>query len=564
MLRIGIIINFVLAWFSVFAQKPLVHISTDSKLVEIGEAITISVKSNMAGNVEIDFPDEFVLGSGVMNGMEQEMDYNTGTVNTFYYFSQNGAFNQEGTFTLKAFVKNKNKVYKSNSLTIKVVKNAPSSEDISSKQLKQPVFGTIEKSKIKIYEGEPLVIHAKVYSKLDITMLEGYKSFEVDGKAEVFSLDPNPRLLLTNEKLKGQDYLTFTFGKQLVFPTNTGKNTIKPYEMSLRFRSDRIFSESISFRSLATSIEVIPLPDPAPEDFIGAVGKYSLHNECSLNTVKAGDVVPYKVILTGVGNLHNVETPKLKLPKGIIVYGDPERKEEIEYGAQGADGKITFTYNLQVNTNGTFDLKAPSVSYFSPELKKYVQIRGKSLTLEGKGSVQVNIEGPQEPQQSEQETAISVNKNDSNTSFWTKNKLIIVSVLAPVLLAFLFLFFMKRPKKAEQELCATHSFSSKELKTEASTCFASLCANFTSLSVSERFTRIQQALHLLLCSKLNVPSDEFSTRELIQQASEKSLPLENLNALTRTCEEGKYSFDAGEEYSLKALELLKVVKEELE
>ena len=76
------------------AQKTYVSLSVDSENVEIGNPVTFTVKSNVEGNVEITFPDEFIQGYGSMNGMEQEMDHNTGTVSTIYYFSQNGAFKE--------------------------------------------------------------------------------------------------------------------------------------------------------------------------------------------------------------------------------------------------------------------------------------------------------------------------------------------------------------------------------------------------------------------------------------------------------------------------------------
>ena len=67
------------------AQDPEVILTISPTSADIGEIITITVKSNVQGKVEIDnLPSSFVHGYDVMNGMEQEMDYASGQVITSY------------------------------------------------------------------------------------------------------------------------------------------------------------------------------------------------------------------------------------------------------------------------------------------------------------------------------------------------------------------------------------------------------------------------------------------------------------------------------------------------
>ena len=189
--------------------------------------------------------------------------------------SQNGAFKENGNFSIYAYVKNKKAIYKSNKVVVKVEKETTYSTDekeISRKNQSQAVFGIIQRSKTRIYEGESVVLEAKVYSKLDINMLEAYQSFEMDGGSEMKEIDKTSNLLLKKENYKGSQYLTFTYGKQVVFPSSIGKIKIKPFEMSLQYRDGGIFSDRISFTSNGSFVEVLPLPGNAPNDFIGAVG----------------------------------------------------------------------------------------------------------------------------------------------------------------------------------------------------------------------------------------------------------------------------------------------------
>ena len=75
--------NFVLFVFYLFVtshffgQKPIVKLEIEPKSVQIGDEIVVTVKTNVQGEIDIDFPSAFVNGYAVMNGMEQEMDYNT-------------------------------------------------------------------------------------------------------------------------------------------------------------------------------------------------------------------------------------------------------------------------------------------------------------------------------------------------------------------------------------------------------------------------------------------------------------------------------------------------------
>ena len=101
---------FILLCAHLRAQKPLVIFQVEPKSAEVGEMLTITVKSNVQGEIDIDFPSGFVHGYNVMNGMEQEIDYTTGKVITFYYLTQTGAMPKSGTFKFgPAYIKKGNK-----------------------------------------------------------------------------------------------------------------------------------------------------------------------------------------------------------------------------------------------------------------------------------------------------------------------------------------------------------------------------------------------------------------------------------------------------------------------
>ncbi|MFO0494445.1 MAG: hypothetical protein ACK50Y_02845, partial [Flavobacteriia bacterium] len=66
----------------------MVYLEVEPKEAEVGEAITITVKANIQGDVDIDLPAAYVSSYNTMSGMEQEIDYNSGKVITYFYHSQ--------------------------------------------------------------------------------------------------------------------------------------------------------------------------------------------------------------------------------------------------------------------------------------------------------------------------------------------------------------------------------------------------------------------------------------------------------------------------------------------
>lgn len=544
---------FLVVVFQFFGQKPTVSLSADTKTVQVGEQITFTVKSNVAGGVTIDFPKEFTAGSGTMNGMEQEMDYNTGEVSTIYYISQNGSFKSNGSYTFYAYVNNRKKIFKSNAITIKVEKQAPVNssieEEISKRTLKQPIFGLIQRSKTKVYEGEPVVLEAKIYSKLNINMLEEYAPFEVEGGAEMKEIDKSQRLLMSKVNFKGQNYLTFTYGKQVVFPSQLGKVKIKPFEMSLQYDNGSIFSEQISFVSNSSMIEVMPLPDGAPKDFIGGVGTFDLSCELNKHTGKVGEVAELKITISGQGNLHNVSKPKINLPKQLSLYGDPEMDEQISYSEKGTEGSITYTYHIRLEQDGKATIPPISIAYFSPEKKKYIQVKQPAHKLEILPSHQAisapivtQVEPLEEKKQVENIPLFSSASNDNNGAFY-QSVYFWPSVISPFFFAFLGVFFFQSKRKEEQQV---ESQTYKRKLDQKIQLVEDLVANTSQLSQTERIQSLENILKSLGETESCAITSYCTKLELCDVLRNQGVSEEHLAQLKQlfvSCEEVKYAFD---------------------
>jgi hypothetical protein len=133
--------------------------------------------------------------------------------------------------------------------------------------------------------------------------------------------------------------------------------------------------ESFPLTSSPASIEIKPLPKNAPKSFTGGVGKFNIIQKLSSNSVKQDEIVTLTRTLSGQGNLHLLNFPELKLPNGFELYGDPDVKEDLSFGSEGAKGKITYTYHLKSTKPGVAFLPSFALAYFDPDHNRYVQLK---------------------------------------------------------------------------------------------------------------------------------------------------------------------------------------------
>lgn len=365
----------------ILAQRPIVRLEIEPKVIVIGQPITITVKSNIEGEIKIDFPSAFASGYSMMNGMEQEFDSNTGKVISMFYFSQNGTLNKEGSYTFgPASIRSGNKNYKSNTVNVTVKKETVynSNGEISRNQLKQSAFGIIEKNKSVVYEGEALVINSKIYSRFYATHLEDYQSYRIEGALDKHEIPSSNHLIAKSEKLNNKNYFTIQYDRNIIFPSSPGTLQINPFKLILK----KDF-EGLPIVSTGTSVKVIPLPDGQPSSFIGMVGNLSMEETISKKEVKKGDVISYILKLSGTGNLQNISTPKIKLPKGIVSYGDPKITEHLEFGSKGAEGSVDFNFLLQIIDDGKYTIECQDVCYFDLAKEKYITLHTKKQELNG-------------------------------------------------------------------------------------------------------------------------------------------------------------------------------------
>ena len=531
---------------SFIGQKKIVKLEIEPNVTKVGEEILVTVKTNIHGEIDIDFPSAFINGYAVMKGMEQEIDYTTGKVISYYYYSQNGVLKKEGTYTFgPAYVKAGSKIYKSNTVEVTIQKEpfVNSSGEISAKQLKQVAFGVIEYSKKKIYEGEPLILNAKIYSRFSPTHIEDYQTYNADGILDKHELSSSNRLVAEHERVKNIDFYSVTHDRSLVFPNGSGKLQIDPFKLVLK----RGF-EGVPVVSSGTVIDVLPLPKNQPKSFIGMVGKLDLECEVSKTDIKKGDVFSIKLILSGSGNLHNIDYPKLNLPKGLTRYGDPKVNEKYTFTSNGATGKISLEYTVQVNKEGSFNIQPIEVGYFDTKSAKYVVLKSAPINLKG-NLIEVAKSNSNGTTKVITESKIDSNNTGGESNVGNNEEFLWISISSLILIAG-FIFFAGRIKKPTKIAFDDSIVVNEPIITitwkDVDECLSTAKIALENNDRNNFLLALENALLIALKVTLNEQYTHKTTKELIKELSRKMGENNFLIDLTNSyeiCQNARYGFD---------------------
>ncbi len=340
-----IVISQLLFAIFVIGQKSDVFIEVSETDIVVGQNITISITSSLNGKIEFEFPSNFQKGYTQMEGMSQE--YKNGVSKTVYYKTQNGFFTEKGKYVIgPAVVKSKGKIYKSNRVKVNVKKSdktIPKSNEFNRKlKTIKTVYGETNVSNQEIYEGEPVNLNAKIYSKYPFSKY-GYTPYEVSGKYDDFEIKNKSPLALAEEKIEGESFYTLTLDNRVVFPLKSGNFVINPFEFDIV--DSRIYRVN-SDKKIIT-VRKLPIKN-RPDDFIGLVGDFEFEVALSNNEADVNEVITLQISIDGSGNFHHAVIPELSLPEELELYADPVEKKDYEITAKGFQGALKYTYPLKV------------------------------------------------------------------------------------------------------------------------------------------------------------------------------------------------------------------------
>ncbi len=132
-----------------------------------------------------------------------------------------------------------------------------------------------------------------------------------------------------------------------------------------------VYGEPLSF-------SVRSLPDSGrPENFSGAVGQFEMRVRAAKNSLSSGEHFSISVIISGEGISGDVPAPSWPSNPGFRLLGVTRAEKRNE---------VTFIYDLEALSGGTFQLQSCSFAFFDPsDQGKYRVIKGQRFRIEVKG-----------------------------------------------------------------------------------------------------------------------------------------------------------------------------------
>ena len=260
---------------------------------------------------------------------------------------------QEGIFTIgPATIRTGSQVLATDPLTVEVVKGrAGTTSDGQTVPTDEEVFLRMVVDTTKAHPGQQLRIDYKLYTTVNI---RNYSTLKEDGYEDFFFRyvkDFTERAYL--EVVDGIQYKVQTLKSLALFPQQTGSITIEPLVINVGvgvrdtrrsfFFNTRTIPKTL--RSNDVTIEVVPVPEPQPATFTGAVGSYQMDVQINRRELTTDDALVLTVLITGdgdakrwapptldyLGDRFEMYDPKILQDRFVDVGGVMENTKQIEY-----------------------------------------------------------------------------------------------------------------------------------------------------------------------------------------------------------------------------------------
>ena len=280
-------------------------------------------------------------------------------------------------------------------------------------------------SKSKVYEQEAIVYTVKLYSTYsNIRFVGATASPKFDGFVVEESKDISNQL--TFESYNGRQYATAVIARYVIFPQMKGslKVTGNTYTVAVDEREyyrDQFWGTmsvskpiQLNVKPNDLNVEVIPLPQPQPSDFSGAVGKFSIRSSLSSRSLKTNQAASIIYTVSGTGNLKYIKLPDLNplFPKELEVF-TPETKVNAKVSGGSTTGSVTFDCSIMPLEIGSYRIPAIEFVYFDP-------LEGKYVTAKAAG-YEVDVAQGRSSSKSQTNSVIRFNDSLKDVGTLTKN-----------------------------------------------------------------------------------------------------------------------------------------------
>ncbi len=362
----------------------------------LNERLRIDFSMNADGDNFVPPPFE-VCGFKVVGGPSQSISQSwVNGRSTFHKaYSYFLAPTHKGNLVIKqASIEINGQIYKTSPIKINVTNAVDQPRDANEPaavRVDNNLYLVADISKTNPYVNEPITVVYKLYFSYNIG-ITNWRELNKPKYNDFWSQNIDIKNLVAEEGMfKGERYRFIVLKKTVLYPQKSGKLEIEPLSMDIdvqlpsgkrNFWGQPLMVEDNKRVSAGSKIiSVKPLPEAGkPDDFSGAVGKFSFNVTPSRTTIKNGESLDLSVSVSGTGNLKLFNLPKPEVSSALEMY-DPEHKENVSTPLSGMTGSITDNYTIVPQDKGNYPLKPLHFTFFDLSSGTYKTITSKPILI---------------------------------------------------------------------------------------------------------------------------------------------------------------------------------------
>ena len=553
------------------AQRFTVNVPSQ---VSVGEnfRLVYSIDTENAKNFSIgDIPDalEIIIGPNTARQISYVMTngHTTGSSSITYTYILCATKN--GTYTIPpAHITANGKRLSSKSAKVKVSGESPNTggaprmhddsdnhpglQDAGTPISGNDLFIKVNANKRRVHEQEPILLTYKVYTRVDLTQLEGKMPDLTGFHTQEIPLPQQKSFHI--ERVDGRPYKCVTWSQYVMYPQMTGKleipsitfngtviqqnRNVDPFEAFLNGGSGYIEIKR-AIKAPGMTIQVDPLPK-RPANFSGGVGKFNITAQLNKSEVKANEPITLRVIIGGTGNLKLVKQPQVKFPKDFDTY-DAKITDKTKLTTNGVEGNMIYDFIAVPRNQGSYVIPPIEFVYYDIEANAYKTIKTQQFKLEiakGDGNVNdavdySNLKDKDIHPIKEGDIEIQ-NINDvfyNSTAYW-----IILSLLFVVFASVLIIFRKRAIDNADitkLKVKKANRVATKRLKYANTLMLKNEHDKF--------YDEVLRALWGYVGDKLNMPVEQLSKDNIAERLTQRNVDQETTSMFIRAVDECEYN-----------------------
>lgn len=407
------------------------------------------------------------------------------------------------------------------------------------------------------YLNEPITVVYKIYVS-HRSGVGGWREVQNPKYNNFWSQNIDIKQLQVQQgKFKGENYRYAVLRKTVLYPQKSGKLVIEPLTLDVEVEvptgEEDFFGRPImqmGNKKVSAGSKVItvkPLPESGkPEDFSGAVGSFDFKVIPSKTSLKAGESLDLKVMVSGKGNLKLFTLPKPVVPASLEMY-DPAHQENVQTPLTGMTGSISDTYTIIPQSKGKFPIQPLTFTYFDLASKTYKKITSDPINIEvfeGDGTKTVVANNTQNKAKVTANTTFGFIKTSTqlapkNTVDFLGSGTFYTLLLLPFLLIPILIILRKKKNELDADITGNRIKLSNKLAKKY------LSEAQKQIQNKEPFyIALEKAMHNFLKAKLHIETSEMSKdtiREMLLAKKADAATVNQFIALTESCDFARYA-----------------------